>query len=62
VCPHVDGEPGAVQIANRISVALSEPTEIGGKRIAAMASVGVPWTNGNMNGDDLVVAADAMMY
>jgi diguanylate cyclase (GGDEF)-like protein/PAS domain S-box-containing protein len=62
VCPHVDGKPRAVQIANRISAALSEPIEIDGKRIAAMASVGVAWTNGNMKGDDLVAAADAMMY
>jgi diguanylate cyclase (GGDEF)-like protein len=62
VCPHVDGKPTAVQIANRISAALSEPIEINGKPIAAMASVGVAWTNGKMNGDDLVAAADAMMY
>jgi diguanylate cyclase (GGDEF)-like protein/PAS domain S-box-containing protein len=62
VCPHVDGKPTAVQIANRISAALNEPIEINGKPIAAMASVGVAWTNGKMNGDNLVAAADAMMY
>ncbi len=54
VCPHVDGKLRAVQIANRILAALSEPIEIDGKRIAAMASVGVAWTNSDMNGGGCV--------
>jgi diguanylate cyclase (GGDEF)-like protein len=62
VCQDVVSEEQAVAIAERVAEATREVIDVGTVRINLRASIGVVWTNGGMDSDGLVAAADAAMY
>lgn len=62
VCNDVVSEEQAVAIAERITRALRDVIDIGTIQIEPKASIGVAWTNGGMDSQGLVAAADAAMY
>jgi diguanylate cyclase (GGDEF)-like protein/PAS domain S-box-containing protein len=62
VCEGVD-EPGAVALAERVSLALAEPLHLGGVDVRPYASVGVTvQTAEHLLADDLVRDCDIAMY
>jgi len=62
VCTHVEAETIALEVARRISKALTEPVNITAEVIALRASVGVSWSDGIIDADTLVAQADQAMY
>ena len=62
VCPGVDGEPGALEIAERIQVALTDCLELADGSIDLRASIGVVWSREPLDADTLVSRADEAMY
>ncbi|MHB1582420.1 MAG: sensor domain-containing diguanylate cyclase [Acidimicrobiales bacterium] len=62
VCPGVDGEPGALEIAERIRAALTACLELAGGNVDLLASIGVVWSREPLDPDTLVSRADQAMY
>jgi diguanylate cyclase (GGDEF)-like protein len=62
ICPDVESEARALEIASRIARALFTTVEIDGCRADVRASVGVAWTDEQVDADALIARADAAMY
>jgi diguanylate cyclase (GGDEF)-like protein/PAS domain S-box-containing protein len=63
VCSDVRSSAAAVEMADRIAVALSAETiELGAERVLPRASIGVGWSNTPITADELVALADQAMY
>jgi diguanylate cyclase (GGDEF)-like protein len=62
LCENVD-RPGAEMIAQRIGASLRKPFPIRGQDVPLAASTGVVFaTDPELDGDELLAAADAAMY
>ncbi len=62
ICPRVLSAEDAVEIAERISSALTTSVKIGSAWIELRASVGVVWTTERLDADTLIARADRAMY
>lgn len=62
VCPGVDSESVALEIAERIRVALTDCVELEGGSVDLLASIGVAWSTETLDADTLVRRADEAMY
>jgi diguanylate cyclase (GGDEF)-like protein/PAS domain S-box-containing protein len=62
VCPRVQSATMALEIANRITASLTQPTNIAVDVINLRASVGVAWSSDVIDADTLVAQADNAMY
>jgi len=62
ICPRVTSAALAVDIAKRISNALTIAVQIGSDEIELRASVGVVWTMEPLDTDTLIARADCAMY
>ena len=62
ICPRVLEPEDAVEIAERISSALTTSVKIGSAWIELRASVGVVWTTERLDADTLIAHADHAMY
>ncbi|MFY9783726.1 MAG: sensor domain-containing diguanylate cyclase [Acidimicrobiales bacterium] len=62
VCPRVEAEEIALEVARRISASLTKPVNITPDVIQMRASVGVAWSNELIGADTLVAHADSAMY
>lgn len=62
VCPGVDGEPAALEIAERIRTALTDCVELATGTVELLASIGVAWSPEPLHPDALVSRADQAMY
>jgi diguanylate cyclase (GGDEF)-like protein/PAS domain S-box-containing protein len=62
VCPRVESGRMALEIANRITSSLTQPTNISVDVISLRASVGVAWSSEPIDADTLVAEADNAMY
>ncbi len=62
VCQYVSNPEQALAVAERVAAALREAFEIDAIRIEPQASIGAVWTNGAINADALIAAADEAMY
>ncbi len=62
ICPRVVSAAQAVEIAKRISAALTTSVDIGSETVELRASVGVVWTMEALDTDTLIARADRAMY
>ncbi len=62
ICPRVVSAAQAMEIARRISSALTTSVEIGSDTVELRASVGVVWTMEALDTDTLIARADNAMY
>jgi diguanylate cyclase (GGDEF)-like protein/PAS domain S-box-containing protein len=62
ICPHVASAPTAMDIANRISSALTITLAIASNEVDMRASIGVVWTKEALDTDSLIARADEAMY
>ena len=62
ICPRVVSATQAVEIARRISTALTTSVDIGSDTLELRASVGVVWTMEALDTDTLIARADHAMY
>ncbi len=62
ICPRVLGAARAVEIARRISSALTASVNIGADTVELRASIGVVWTIEALDTDTLIARADNAMY
>jgi diguanylate cyclase (GGDEF)-like protein/PAS domain S-box-containing protein len=62
VCPRVEAERIALEVARRISASLTKPVNVAPDVIQMRASVGVAWSNELIEADTLVAQADHAMY
>jgi diguanylate cyclase (GGDEF)-like protein/PAS domain S-box-containing protein len=62
ICPRVVSATQAVEIAKRISAALTTSVDIGSEKVDLRASVGVVWTMEALDTDTLIARADHAMY
>jgi diguanylate cyclase (GGDEF)-like protein/PAS domain S-box-containing protein len=62
ICPRVVSATQAVEIARRISTALTTSVDIGSDTLELRASVGVVWTMEALDTDTLIARADRAMY
>jgi diguanylate cyclase (GGDEF)-like protein/PAS domain S-box-containing protein len=62
VCTRVKSERMVLEIANRLTSSLTQPTNIDVDVIKLRASVGVAWTSETIDADTLVAQADNAMY
>jgi diguanylate cyclase (GGDEF)-like protein/PAS domain S-box-containing protein len=62
ICPKVLGSTRAMDIAQRISSALTALVDIGRDAVELRASVGVVWTKEALDSDTLIARADDAMY
>jgi diguanylate cyclase (GGDEF)-like protein/PAS domain S-box-containing protein len=62
ICPRVISATLAMEIAKRISAALTTSVDIGSNTIELRASVGVVWTMEALDTDTLIARADHAMY
>jgi diguanylate cyclase (GGDEF)-like protein len=62
ICPRVQSAARGVEIAQRISAALTTSVKIESARVEMRASVGVVWTMESLDADTLIARADNAMY
>jgi diguanylate cyclase (GGDEF)-like protein/PAS domain S-box-containing protein len=62
VCPGVDSERGALEIADRVQRALTDELSLGTGSIELRASIGLAWCAEAIDADELVAQADQAMY
>jgi diguanylate cyclase (GGDEF)-like protein/PAS domain S-box-containing protein len=62
ICPNVVSATQAMQIAQRISTALTTSIGIGSNDVDLRASIGVVWTTEAIDTDVLIAQADSAMY
>jgi diguanylate cyclase (GGDEF)-like protein/PAS domain S-box-containing protein len=62
ICPRVVSATQAMEIAKRISAALTASVDVGSERVELRASVGVVWTMEALDTDTLIARADRAMY
>jgi len=62
ICPAVDSESTAIEIAGRLSEALTATITIDSHVVSLRASIGVAWTDTMIDADTFVARADAAMY
>jgi diguanylate cyclase (GGDEF)-like protein/PAS domain S-box-containing protein len=62
VCPGVDSERSALEIATRIQRALTDELNLGTGSIELRASIGLAWCAEAIDADELVAQADQAMY
>jgi len=62
ICPRVISATQAMEIAKRISAALTASVELGSEKVELRASVGVVWTMEALDTDTLIARADRAMY
>jgi len=62
ICPSVINAARALEIARRISVALTALVMTDSGWVELRASVGVVWTMESLNADTLIARADSAMY
>jgi diguanylate cyclase (GGDEF)-like protein len=62
ICPHVTSATRAMDIATRISRALTITVEIESNAVEMRASIGVVWTKEALDTDSLIARADGAMY
>ena len=62
ICPRVVSAAQGMEIARRISSALTTSVEIGSDTVELRASVGVVWTMEALDTDTLIARADNAMY
>jgi len=62
ICPRVLNATRAMEIANRISSALTTSVDVGRETVDLRASVGVVWTMEALDTDTLIARADDAMY
>jgi diguanylate cyclase (GGDEF)-like protein/PAS domain S-box-containing protein len=62
ICPHVTSATKAMDIATRISRALTITVDIDSNAVEMRASIGVVWTKEALDTDSLIARADVAMY
>lgn len=62
ICPRVISAMQAMEIANRISTALTTSVDMGCDFVELRASIGVVWTMESLDTDTLIARADRAMY
>jgi diguanylate cyclase (GGDEF)-like protein len=62
ICPRVPSPIQAMDVARRISAALTTTVAIDSKSVELRASVGVVWTMESLDTDTLIARADRAMY
>jgi diguanylate cyclase (GGDEF)-like protein/PAS domain S-box-containing protein len=62
ICPRVVSATQAVEIAKKVSAALTTSVRIGSETVDLRASVGVVWTMEALDTDTLIARADRAMY
>jgi diguanylate cyclase (GGDEF)-like protein/PAS domain S-box-containing protein len=62
ICPRVVSATQAMEIAKRISAALTASVDVGSEKVELRASVGVVWTMESLDTDTLIARADRAMY
>jgi diguanylate cyclase (GGDEF)-like protein/PAS domain S-box-containing protein len=62
ICPRVGSVEAALEIAQRISVALTASVDLGPATVELRASVGLVWTTEALDADTLIAQADSAMY
>ncbi len=62
VCPGVDSDRSALEIAERIQEGLTDQLNLGTGSVELRASIGVAWSVGPVGADELVAQADQAMY
>jgi diguanylate cyclase (GGDEF)-like protein/PAS domain S-box-containing protein len=62
ICPNVVSATQAMEIAQRISAAITTSIDIGDDRVDLRASIGVVWTAEAIDTDVLIAQADSAMY
>jgi diguanylate cyclase (GGDEF)-like protein/PAS domain S-box-containing protein len=62
ICPSVVSAAQAMEIAKRVSAALTTSVDIGSDTVELRASVGVVWTMETIDTDTLIAQADSAMY
>ena len=62
ICPHVVSATRALEMAQRVSTALTTSIDIGEDAIELRASIGVVWTTEAIGTDVLIAQADSAMH
>ena len=62
VCPDLATPAAAVEVANRLEIALAPQARFGSITIVPASSIGVAWTNCRINMDEMIADADEAMY
>ncbi len=62
VCPNVETRAAADRLARRLRDAVEQPALVGGHPCVPEASIGLAWTDGDVDAGALVARADGEMY